>query len=56
MDIDDKKKNSESAFVKVFKIILSIMMFVGIVQYAVFGSKGMKPGKKNMRMMTEDSR
>ena len=31
MDIDDKKKNSESSFTKVFKIILSILMFVSLV-------------------------
>ena len=56
MDIDDKKKNNESSFAKVFKIILSILMFVSLIQYAFLGSKGLKPGKKNMRMMTEDSR
>ena len=43
MDIDDKKKNSESSFTKVFKIILSILMFVSIAQYAIYGSKGFKP-------------
>ena len=56
MDIDDKKKNNESSFAKVFKIILSILMFVSLIQYAFLGSKGLKPAKKNMRMMTEDSR
>ena len=56
MDIDDKKKNNESSFVKVFKYILSILMFVSLVQYAFFGTKHLKPDKKNMRFMTEDSR
>ena len=56
MDIDDKKKNNESSFGKVFKIILSILMFVSIIQYAWLGKKPGAPGKKNMRFMTEDSR
>lgn len=57
MDYEDKKKNEESAFLKVFKMILSIMMFVGLAQYAFYGDKAPpKPQKKDMRFMTEDSR
>ena len=56
MDIDDKKKNNESSFGKVFKIILSILMFVSIIQYVWLGKKPGAPAKKNMRFMTEDSR
>ena len=43
MDIDDKKKNSESAFVKIFKLILSILMMVSMAQYLMYGSKGLTP-------------
>jgi len=39
MDVDDKKKNEESAFIKVFKMILSVLMFVGMAQYVFFGDK-----------------
>lgn len=57
MDVDDKKKNEESAFLKVFKMIMSVMMLVGMAQYIFFGDKGMAPPKKkDMRFMTEDSR
>jgi hypothetical protein len=58
MDNDDRKKNEESAFIKVFKMILSVLMFVGMAQYVFFGDKGMggAPKKKDMRFMTEDSR
>jgi len=56
MDHDDRKKNEESAFLKVFKMILSVLMFVGMAQYVFFGDKGGAPKKKDMRFMTEDSR
>ena len=56
MDHDDRKKNEESAFIKVFKMILSVLMFVGMAQYVFFGDKAGAPKKKDMRFMTEDSR
>lgn len=56
MDINDDKANSESAFVKVFKYILSALMLISLVQYAFLGGKPPGVDKRKMRMMTEDSR
>lgn len=52
LDMEEKKKEGESAFVKIFKILLSCMMFIGVAKYAIGGG----PEKKDMRFMTENSR
>ena len=56
LDMEEQKKEGESAFVKIFKMLLSALMFIGILKYAIGGADGFKPDKKNMRMMTKDSR
>ena len=56
LDMEEKKKEGESAFTKIFKMLLSCLMFIGILKYAIGGSDGFKPEKKDMRFMTKDSR
>ena len=41
MDSDDKKKD-QSIFVKIFKTIMSVSLFLALINYMLFGPAGFK--------------
>jgi len=42
LDNDDKKKNEESVFVKIFKMIMSVGLLFATANYLLFGPEGFK--------------
>ena len=42
LDNDDKKKNEESVFVKIFKLIMSLGLLFSAANYILFGPDGFK--------------
>ena len=50
LDNDDKKKNDESIFVKIFKLIMGLGMLFAAINYVLFGPEGFKlPKYQNMQ-------
>ena len=50
LDNDDKKKNSESVFVKIFKMITGVGLLFAAINYVLFGPAGFKiPKYQNMQ-------
>ena len=42
LNLDEKQKNEQSVFVKIFKMLLSISIFFAAINYIVFGPEGFK--------------
>ena len=50
LDNDDKKKNEESVFTKIFKMIMGVGLLFATVNYILFGPEGFKiPKYQNMK-------
>ena len=50
VDKQEDKKGEQSIFVKIFKMILSLTMLFGLVNYVLFGPEGFKmPKYQNMQ-------
>ena len=42
LDVDDKKKEDTSIFVKIFKMLMSLSLLFGVANYILFGADGFK--------------
>ena len=49
IEIDEKKKNEVSMFSKIFKMVITAILLLSIVQYVLYGPDAFKMAKvKNM--------
>ena len=56
LDADDKKKNSAGICSRIFKMVISCILVLTLVQYAMYGSKGFKmPKYQNMQSASTKS-